>query len=111
MNKSQKKKFMGWWKYMNTGGQDREQMLKWLKFACKTAALRGDQNQQRLVYTTTNRFKHSEYPLKRWQAQRVFSIINKKQDMYKRIRQQLEMEYRTPTTVVKTIRKRTIAQR
>jgi hypothetical protein len=79
------KRFRKWWKYVSTHKQaeKREVILKWLRFACKTVATRGDIDQQRIVYTINTRAKNSLYPLARYQARRVFDIVNKKQIKFK----------------------------
>lgn len=74
-------KFKTWWNGMNkASGQTKiDNFHKWLSLACRTVALRGDQNQQRVVYTITNRFRNSEYKkLSRENALRVYRIVNTK---------------------------------
>ena len=117
MKRKQQVKFQRWWKYMNSDdlSRDRREMIKWLKYGSKTVSLRGDHNQQKLVYTIAHRHYHSKYRISRSNALKVFTIVNEKQDMYKRVKQQYTEEQvrRQPRqpVVVKTIRKRTIAHR
>ena len=84
-------KFKRWWKGINKHPPHRQQEIleKWLKYACKTVALRGDQDEQQVVYATYNRYTNSQFKkLKRWQAHSVFRIVNQRMENYKRQRQQ-----------------------
>ena len=77
--------FSGWWSGIrkHPAPKQREILEQWLKYACKTVALRGDMEQQAVVYTINKRFKNSQYGLQRYNAKRVFNIVNAKQNKYK----------------------------
>jgi hypothetical protein len=100
------RKFKKWWKrILSLSAEERAlQMERWLYYAGKTAAFRGDQNQQRVIYTIHGRFKNSTYKrLTKANAWRVWSIINQKQTVYRRIKQDQNTQpaRRTPEVVIK----------
>jgi len=102
MNRS---RFETWWRRMRSAPRDRqnENFHRWLNFACKTVAHRGEQNQQRLVYTVFNRYDRSEYRrLSKRDARRVYMIINNKTDDLPRPAKRPEVEIVRKRTV-KTI--------
>lgn len=81
-----KQTFTQWWKNIKKKDSETQKDIfgRWLHYACKTAALRGDKDQQRVVYTIATRFKHSEYKkISKDNAYRVFKIINQKQHAHK----------------------------
>ena len=46
-------------------------------------AIRGDMEQQAVVYTIQNRFTNSKYDLPKYNARRVYNIVNAKQNKYR----------------------------
>ena len=81
-----KQGFRNWWRGINRHDTKRKQHIlsQWLKYSCKTIALRGDVDQQAVVYTIANRFNNSEYKkISRANAKRVYDICNKKQQKYR----------------------------
>lgn len=85
-------KFNQWWTGIKTHPVERQQEIitQWLKYAEKTVALRGDQDQQRVVYTIRNRWRNSKWPrLTRENARRVYRIVNNKQLEYKRTQKRI----------------------
>jgi len=76
-------KFKSWWEKMNRAPRERRvnNFHKWLSLACRTVALRGNQDQQKVVYTIFNRYDKSKYrKLSRENARTVYRIINNKLD-------------------------------
>lgn len=106
-------KFKRWWKHMNSLPRQKriQETEKWLRYAGKTVALRGQQDQQRIVYTIRKRFNASEFKrLSKYNAKKVFNIVNKKQQSYKEIKEHVlsELQRKQPV-VVKKRTTRTIA--
>ena len=101
------RKFQKWWASVNK--QPREQRIeiigRWLRYACKTVALRGDQNQQKIVYTVNSRYKNSNFKrITKKNAWLIWSVVNQKQSIYKSIvkqQQQPQRERVAPTIIVK----------
>jgi hypothetical protein len=77
--------FKHWWRGMNRHPyRDRKKLiLKWMRFASKTVAMRGDQDQQKVVYTIYNRSFRSKYEIPRYNAKRVYDIVNAKQNKHR----------------------------
>jgi len=77
--------FKHWWRGMNRHPyKDRKKLiLKWMRFASKTVAMRGDQDQQKVVYTIYNRSFRSKYEIPRYNAKRVYDIVNAKQNKHR----------------------------
>jgi len=77
--------FRNWWKGMQSHPyKDRKKlMLKWMRFASKTVAMRGDQNQQKVVYTIYNRSFRSKYEIPKYNAKLVYDIVNAKQNKHR----------------------------
>lgn len=99
------RKFKKWWTRMLSmeSSARSHQLERWLYFAGKTCAFRGDQNQQRVVYTIHNRYKNSRYKrLTKANAWLVWSIVNQKQGVYRRVKTQNS----TPSTPTQVIVKR-----
>ena len=85
-------RFNQWWTGIKTHTPERQHEIigQWLKYAEKTVAMRGDQDQQRVVYTIRRRWKNSQWPrLSRENAKRVFRIVNNKQLEYKRTQRKI----------------------
>lgn len=85
--KTKKMKFPKWWKTIKNKSKEEQTEIfsNWLRFACKTVSLRGDANEQALVYTVSNRFHKSTWKhLSKANAQKVFRIVNNKQGAHKR---------------------------
>jgi hypothetical protein len=85
--------FNRWWRGINIHPtQKRQEILtNWLKYACKTVAIRGDQDQQRVVYTIAKRYNNSTYKqLTRTNALKVYTIVNDKQAAHKKLLKQLK---------------------
>lgn len=85
-------KFNLWWRGINSHPEPKrtEIIENWLKYACKTVAIRCDSDQQRVVYTIANRYRNSTYKrLTRKNARRVFAIINSKQQAHRRQLQEI----------------------
>lgn len=104
-----KQSFNSWWASMNRPSREQKDtnFHRWLKFACKTVAHRGDHDQQRVVYTIFNRYDKSEHRrISRQNAQRVYRIINTKIDSPPRPQPKPPATTRTVVPVV--IRKKTI---
>ena len=45
--------------------------------------MRGDMEQQTVVYTIAKRYENSKYDLQRYNAKRVYNIVNAKQNKYR----------------------------
>ena len=100
-----RKTFSRWWASMNKASREKQNINfhKWLKFACITVAHRGNQDQQRVVYTIFNRYDRSEHRrITKRNAQRVYKIINTKTDDVKQIAKKPEVQIVKRRTV-KTI--------
>lgn len=110
------RRFRSWWKFMRTRDNSKVEIENWLRYACKTMSLRGDQDQQKIVYTITNRYRNSEYKrLSSSNAWKVFKLVNHKQENFKRekarihrLLNQLEQQTNKPNVVIKKTRTRTI---
>ena len=105
------KKFRRWWAGINSHeSQKRKEILRlWLRYACKTVSIKGDQDQQKIVYTTNNRFLNSKYrTLRKWQALTVWRIVNQHQENHRRIKRPQQTQHKKPVVIVK---KRTIVSR
>lgn len=101
-------KFKQWWQRMNRADRSKrdQNFHRWLSYACRTVALRGDHNQQRVVYTIFKRYHESRYrKISRANAQRVFRIINRKTDNLPPRNPAPEKVERSPVQIV---RKRTV---
>jgi hypothetical protein len=88
--------FRRWWSGIKRQSPDRQRqlLLNWLKYACKTVALRGDQHQQRVVYACYQRYTNSEFAyLSRDNAQRVYQIVNQHQENYRKLRDRLRAQW------------------
>ena len=111
-----KGKFGRWWKNINRHPAERRQEIisQWLKYACKTVAIRGDQDEQRVVYTITNRYNNSHWPrLSTENARRVFRIVNHKQERYRAERASINktrqpISDNKPTVIIKRSRTKKI---
>lgn len=101
---------------MRTRDNSKVEIENWLRYACKTMSMRGDQDQQKIVYTITNRYRNSEYKrLSSSNAWKVFKLVNHKQENFKRekarihrLLNQLEQQTNKPNVVIKKTRTRTI---
>lgn len=110
------RRFKSWWRYMKTRDNSKYEIEQWLRFACKTMSLRGDQDQQKIVYTITNRFRRSEYKkLSTQNAWKVFKMVNHKQVNFKREKEkiyrllnQLEHQAHKPSTFTRKTKTRKI---
>lgn len=110
------RKFKIWWKYMKSRPDSKTEIENWLKYACKTMSMRGDQDQQKIVYTITNRYRKSEYKqLSSANAWKVFKMVNHKQENFRRekekihrLLQQLEQQANKPNVVIKKTRRRSV---
>ena len=90
------RKFRKWWRGIcnHPAHKQTEIIGKWLHYAKKTAALKTDQNGQRVVYTIEKRFRNSEYKqISRANAYRVFCIINQHQDNFRQMRDRLRAQW------------------
>ena len=93
---------------------DRKKLvLKWMRMASKTVAMRGDQDQQRVVYTIYNRSFRSKYEIPKYNIKRVYQIVNAKQNKYREEMRKLEAMkeslLKTAPILRKTVKKRHIA--
>ena len=105
------KKFRRWWKGINSheSTKRKEIIRKWLKYACRTVSLRGDQDQQRVVYTTYNRYCQSQYKvLRKWQALTVYRIVNQQQENFRKQKTERTLPQKP---VVKVVKRRIISRR
>jgi len=110
------RKFKLWFKNIKARPNSTQEIENWLKFACKTMSLRGDQDQQKIVYTITNRYRKSTYKkLSTANAWKVFKMVNHKQENFKRekakihtLLSRLEQQTARPNIVIKKTRTRTI---
>jgi hypothetical protein len=74
------KRFNRWWTKVNASHKKYDEISNWLMYAKKTVSTRCDQDQQKLVYTISNRFHRSTYKrLTKANAYKIYAIINKKQ--------------------------------
>ena len=79
-------------------------------------SLRGDHDQQKIVYTITNRYRRSEYKrLSTANAWKVFKMVNHKQENFRRekakiyrLLNQLEHQAHKPSTFTQRTRTRKI---
>ena len=87
-----KQNFDSWYKgMMSKPYSDRKKLvLKWMRMATKTVAMRGDQDQQRVVYTIYNRSFRSRYEIPKYNIKRVYQIVNAKQNKYREEMRKLE---------------------
>ncbi len=110
------KKFRAWFKYMKAQDNSKEEIENWLRYACKTMAMRGDQDQQKIVYTISTRYRKSLYKkLSSSNAWKVFKLVNHKQENFKREKAKihkllntLEQRANKPNVVIKKTKHRTI---
>lgn len=80
------RKFLKWWEHAHSKNNTERQELfeRWLRYAAKTVAIRGNQDQQRIVYTIQSRFANSTFRrISRSNAWRIWSIVNQKQAVYR----------------------------
>lgn len=113
---SPSRRFKHWWKFMKAKDNSKEEIEKWLKYACKTMSMRGDQDQQKIVYTITNRYRRSEYKkLSSSNAWKVYKLVNHKQENFKRekakihrLLNQLEHQAHKPSTFTQRTKTRKI---
>ena len=88
-------------------------VLKWMRMASKTVAMRGDQDQQKVVYTIYNRSFRSKYEIPKYNIKRVYKIVNAKQNKYREEMRKLEAMKQSlmdsAPILRKTVRKRHIA--
>lgn len=74
------KRFNRWWTKVNASHKTYDEISNWLLYAKKTVSTRCDQDQQKLVYTISNRFHRSTYKrLTKANAWKIYVIVNKKQ--------------------------------
>lgn len=97
---------------------DQQEIYNYLNYAGKTVAIRGDIDQQKVVFTIRNRFNNSKYKqITKANAWIVFQIVNKQQQNFRkekeriyRLLNQLEHQAKRPNVVVKkTIKRRLIS--
>ena len=104
------RKFKRWWSGVcsHEPRKRNEIINQWLKYACKTVALRGNIDQQRVVYSINTRWRNSKYKkFRRYQAHTVYRIVNQHQQNYKALRKRWEEENNVqprPVVVKKTRR-------
>ena len=108
--RSREGKFKRWWRYMDSLPREKkiEETEKWLRYSAKTVALRGVYDQQRIVYTIRKRFNASQFKrLSKYNAKKVFNIVNKKQQEYRDIKREIlaDLERKQPVVVKKTTRR------
>ena len=112
--KAMTKKFRDFWISLTPETRAVE-LDRFLNYAGKTVAIRGDRDQQKVVYTIRNRFKNSRYKrLAKKDAWRVWSIVYKQQQNFRiekaRINQLLnyleEQAKPKPSVVIKRTRHR-----
>ena len=88
-------------------------VLKWMRMASKTVAMRGDQDQQKVVYTIYNRSFRSKYDIPKYNIERVYQIVNAKQNKYREEMRKLEAMKQSlleqAPILRKTVKKRHIA--
>lgn len=101
--------FSSWWRGLKKHSRSKRRTLitQWLKLAAVTVALRGDQDQQRVVYAIRKRDMNSKYPLSKTNARRVFDIVNAKMNMYKNQTYKQKPKQDKTYPEVKIIRRRT----
>ena len=88
-NEDTTRRFRVWWANINRHPHLKKQdiIYNWLKYAQKTVVMRGNQDQQKVVFATYHRFKKSQHKnIRRWQALKVWNIVNQKQENFKRVR-------------------------
>ena len=110
-----KQNFANWYRgMMSKPYADRKKLiLKWMRMATKTVAMRGDQDQQKVVYTIYNRSFRSRYEIPKYNIERVYQIVNAKQNKYREEMRKLEAMRESLLSQApilrKTVRKRHIA--
>ena len=110
-----KQNFASWYQGMtNRPYADRKKLiLKWMRMATKTVAMRGDQDQQKVVYTIYNRSFRSRYEIPKYNVRRVYQIVNAKQNKYREEMRKLEAMKQSlmdsAPILRKTVKKRHIA--
>lgn len=111
------RRFNDWWEKTKQSTDTKTELYNFLNYAGKTVAIRGDIDQQKLVYTIRNRFNNSQYKtLSKANAFRVYSIVDQQQQNFRkekakiyRLLNQLEHQADRPNVVVKrTVRRRLI---
>lgn len=91
-----------------------KEIYNFLNYAGKTVAIRGDIDQQKLVYTVRNRFNNSKHKkITKTNAWRVYAIVNQQQQNFRKEKAQihkllnrLEHQANRPNVVVKKTIKR-----
>lgn len=78
--------FNKWWTGIQSHKRDKRKELtdRWLYYATKTVSMRGNHDEQLVVFCIWNRYSKSKYSLPKYQARTVYDIINQKQAAYKR---------------------------
>ena len=110
-----KQNFDSWYKGMTNRpyAERKKLILKWMRMASKTVAMRGDQDQQKVVYTIYNRSFRSKYEIPKYNIKRVHQIVNAKQNKYREERRKLEAMKQSlleqAPILRKTVKKRHIA--
>lgn len=109
MQRYRRTSFRFWWAGIRKHAKsDRRRIItNWLKLAAVTVALRGDQDQQRVVYAIRKRDMNSQYPLSKQNAKRVFQIVNAKMNMHRNQQQQKPRHKQRKQPEVQIIRRRT----
>ena len=113
MKRYRSQNFRNWWAGIRSHEtvKQREIIRNWLKYARLTVSMRGDNTQQKIVYTIADRHKNSQYGLARKEYKRVYNIVNKKQINYKEEQRrliQLKEEIKRLSPAVKVVRKKRI---
>ena len=111
------RKFNRMWRQIKTSDDPAQAIDHFLNYSGKTVAIRGDRDQQKVVFTIRNRFKNSQYKkITKQNAWRVYSIVNKQQENFriekmriKRLLAYLEEQAKPkPSVVIKKNRVRRI---
>ena len=99
------KSFGKWWTGLRSHPRAKRKEItdKWLYYATKTASMRGNQDEQLVVFTIWNRYSRSRYDISKWAAKIVYDIVNQKQAAYKR-----QNNIKTAKAPVVVVKKKTV---
>ncbi len=86
MKRKTPKSFNKWWSGLRSHSRAKRKDItdKWLYYATKTVSMRGNQDEQLVVFAIWNRYSKSQWDISKWSAKIVYDIVNQKQVAYKR---------------------------
>ena len=80
------KSFRQWWAGIQSHKRDKRKEItdRWLYYATKTVSMRGNHDEQLVVFTIWNRYSKSKWDIPMYNARIVYDIVNQKQLAFKR---------------------------